>query len=178
MGQRLLVQAFPRGGLSAVGCRGSFIRCWQRKLLAHAASKHAWMGVEAEGRARVSGCSKATLSYSQDCRGIARLGSRVEEYRRSEGRRTMKPRVARRRVLFCRCRTISECGRENADCRVCLEMAKGGWDMQERRPRGEVGGRRGGCRGSVGTCLLTPRELPAKGCGRDSRRQRWPGSRL
>lgn len=129
MGQMLLVQAFPRGGLPAVGRRGSFIRCWQRKLLAHAASKHAWMGVEAEGCAQASGCSKAILSCSEDCRPIARFGRRVEEYRLSEGRRTTKPKVAR---TFCRCQTVSACRRENAS----LEMAKGGWDMQERRPRG------------------------------------------
>lgn len=85
MRQKLLVQAFPRGGLSAVGCRGSFIRCWQRKLLAHAASEHAWTGVEAEGCAQVSGVLQRPRSYSEDCRPIERFGRRVEEYRLSEG---------------------------------------------------------------------------------------------
>lgn len=36
-------------------------------------------------------------------------------------------------------------------------------------------GEEGGCRGSVGTSLLTPRELPAKVCGL---RSRFPASEM
>lgn len=173
MRQMLLVQGVPEGAvyrplgveeaLSGVG-KGSF---WP--MLPQSMPGRAWKQRDALRFRGVPKQSSRVLRTVALLRGSGGGSTSIDD---RDGRRKMKPRVAGRRVLFCRCRTVSACRSENADCGVCLEMAKGGWDIQERRPCGRWRGE-GGCRGSVGTCLLTARELSAKGL-----RSRFPVSEM
>ena len=141
MRQILLVRAFLRREVESRST-GRWVSRTLYPVLAEEASGPCCLKACLDGRGSRGmrsdlGLSKAILSCFEDCRALAgfRRGPKSID---SEGRKT-KRTVARRRALFCRCRAVSTCGRENADYRVRGWEKVGVEHARERHPCGLEG---------------------------------------